>query len=94
MSLPKFLVKIFNFPLLVGVLLILSSLIEPMKVLTDVPRGAMNCPGTTVFNQTAWSLMTSAQHTIYATGCYALNWDVLAFVGGLLIIAIWGWMTK
>lgn len=91
---PEFIKKFLLFPILIVVLLILSSLIEPMITLTDLPRNAMNCPLSQDFNQTAWDLMTTSQHTIYSTGCYALNWDVLIFIGLLSALAIWGWFTK
>lgn len=94
MALPKGLIKLILLPVLFVTLIILASLITPMKDLTDGPRKAMNCPGTTTFNQTAWTAQTSSQHTIYSTGCYALHWDVIAFIGLLTVVAIWGWYTK
>jgi hypothetical protein len=92
--LPKGLIKVLMFPILIVALLVLNSLIEPMKILTDLPRNAMNCPATASFNATAWSAMTGSQHMIYSTGCYALNGTVIGFIGLLTILAIWGWMSK
>ena len=91
MALPSFLRKLFLFPILIIVLLILSALVEPTKTLTDVPREAMNCPNTDVFNQTAWDSQTAFQFTIYGTTCYALNLYMLLFIGLLGILALWGW---
>lgn len=91
---PSFVKKIFLFPILIFVLLVLSSLIEPMKTETDVPRNSMNCPNSPTFNQTLWDNQTENQHTIYSTGCYGLHWDVIAFIGGLTALAIFGWFTK
>lgn len=92
--LPKFVKKLFLAPILLVVLLVLNSLIEPMKTLVDIPRVAMNCPNTATFDSVAWNALNAYQHTIYSTGCYMLNWSMLLFIGLLIIIAIWGWMTK
>jgi hypothetical protein len=94
MALPKFIIKLFMLPILFIVLIVLASLIEPLKTMTDSPRGDMNCPNTSNFNQTAWSEMDSYKHIGYSTGCYLLNWDVLLFVGLLSAVAIWGWFNK
>lgn len=95
MALPSVVKKIFLLPLLFLVLLVLASLIEPTKTITDIPRGDMNCPNTNNFNQTQWdnSISDANNHTIYSTGCYALHWDMFAFVGGLTALAIWGWFN-
>jgi hypothetical protein len=87
MALPKV------FPFLVIVLLMLSSLIEPLKTEVDGPRGTMNCPNTVSFNQTAWSNLNARDHMTYSTSCYFLNWTVLLFIGLLSAFAVWGWMT-
>ena len=94
MTLPSLIKKIFLFPILFIVLIVLASLIQPMITLTDSPRNDMNCPLTNNFNQTQWDSMTQYQHTIYSTGCYALHWDVIAFIGMLSGLAMWGWFSK
>ncbi len=91
MAVPDIVKKIFLSPVLYIVIIILFSLIQPMKDLTDTPRAAMNCPNTPNFNQANWSNLSANDHTNYSTGCYALNWDMLAFVGGLILLALWGW---
>jgi hypothetical protein len=91
MAFPDWIKKISIFPILIVVILILFSLIEPMKTLTDIPRTSMNCPNTISFNVTAWDELDSHRHLIYSTTCLALNLDVLLFIGLLLIAAIIGW---
>jgi hypothetical protein len=91
MVFPNWIKKILMFPILIVVILILFSLIDPMKIMTDIPREAMNCPNTISFNQTAWGELNDNHHLMYSTACLALNADVLAFIGILLIAAIIGW---
>ena len=94
MVLPNWIKKVFMFPVLVIVILVLFSLIEPMKTMSDTPRSDMNCPNTPTFNQTAWDSMSELDHLNYSTGCYAINWDMILFIGGLCMIAVIGWWGK
>jgi hypothetical protein len=94
MKLPSLFVKLLMLPLLIIVILVLFSLIEPMKVMTDIPRISMNCPNTNSFDSTAWNSMSSSNHTIYSTSCYALNWDMLIFIVAIGGLAVWAWWNK
>lgn len=91
MVLPDLVKKIFLSPVLYIVILVLFSLIQPLKDVTDPPRATMNCPNTATFNQANWTNLSANDHTSYSTGCYILNWDMLLFVGGLVALAIYGW---
>lgn len=93
MALPDIVKKIFLAPVLYIVIIILFSLIQPTKDVTDTPRISMNCPNTVSFSQSNWSNLSAGDHLSYSTGCYALNWDMIAFVGGLTLLAVWGWLT-
>ncbi len=94
MAVPKLLVKILMFPVLFVFLITLFSLIEPMITLTDIPRDSMNCPNTVAFDSVAWGNLSASDHLLYSTGCYALNWDMLVFIGLLAILGVWGWLNK
>ena len=94
MVLPKFTKKLFLFPILIIVLIVLNSFIDPFKTIVDPVRTNMNCPNTDTFNATAWANLSQWDHLQYSTECYALNWSMLGFIGLLTIFAIWGWMSK
>lgn len=94
MALPKFFKMLFLFPILLLVIIVLNSLIEPMEANTDPNRASMNCPNTPSFDAVAWNNLSKWSHLTYSTECYILNWDVILFVGLLTGAAIWGWFNK
>ena len=94
MVLPKFIKKLFLFPILIIALLLINSLIDPFKISVDPIREDMNCPNTDTFDALAWANLSNWDHITYSTECYFLNWTMLSFLGLLSIFAIWGWLSK
>jgi hypothetical protein len=83
----------------VGFLLIITlfALIEPLKENLNGIRGAsaLNCPGTSDFNNTLYTNQTSFEHLVYRPTCFVTGLGMVYFVGSVLIATVlWVFRSK
>jgi len=69
--------------------------IEPMKEFLDDARDstALNCKGTTNFNQTAFDEDTNFQRLVRRPTCFVTGLTLVYFIGAFLIAAI-VWLVR
>lgn len=89
--------SVFGFALiLIAMLFIITAFvtIEPIKEFLDDARGstALNCPGTTNFNQTDWDDDEKIQKLTRRPTCFVTGFTLVYFIGAF-IVAVFVWVT-